>query len=96
MSIQEALYELYKIDWLHSHMITAERQMDVVRQYYCAVKSGDVDCSLTECIEEYGYDGELYACFDEFMENEYEDVAYIRQLCCNDQMFDDYIDTLID
>lgn len=96
MSIQEALYELYKIDWLHSHMITAERQMDLVRQYYCDIKSGDTDCSLTEYIEEYGYDGELYACFDEFMENEYEDVAYIKQLCCNDQMFDDYIDTLVD
>ena len=34
MDISKLCYELYKVDWKHSHMITAEREMDSIKNYF--------------------------------------------------------------
>ena len=88
MDIRKLCYELYKIDWKHSHMITKEREMDSIKDYY----EGLIDNEYTyeDYIEEFGYDGELYVCFEEFCDAEYYDVDYMRTLLDNDKLINIY------
>ena len=71
-NISELCYELYKLDWKHSHMITKEIEMDSLKDYFEGTVSSS-EYSFDEYIEEFGYDGEIYACYEEFRDNEYLD-----------------------
>ena len=74
--ISKLCYELYMIDWKRHHMITADREMDSIKDYYEFIEEADYNGNLytyDDYIEEYGYDGELYVCYDEFLETEYLD-----------------------
>lgn len=90
--IKKLCYELYKIDWKHSHMITHEREMDSIKDYYQEVLTdnmGDI-YSYENFLEKHGYSGELYVCFDEFCENEYLDETYMHFLLDNEQLISLY------
>ena len=82
-------YELYKVDWKRSHMITADREMDSIKDYYEALAEAGLDdeaYAYHYYLEEFGYDGELYACYEEFWESEYRDENYICGLLNNDRL----------
>ena len=88
MDISQLCYELYKIDWKYSHMITPERQMDSLKNYFEDARYfPDGEYSYNDYLEEHGYDGELYACYDEFCETEYLDKEYIEHLLDNEKLF---------
>ena len=89
--IEELAYELYKLDWMRR--ISVDRQMDAVKDYYGYLTGDDTDQSLTDYLEEFGYDGEFYACFDEFLENEYLDKEYMKALL-NDEAYMFYLSDL--
>lgn len=78
--LKKLCYELYKIDWKRSHLITSEREMDSVREYYEGLINNDTDDTYNEYLEERGYSGELYACYEEFLDAEYRDEEYICRL----------------
>lgn len=81
--IRKLCYELYKIDWKKSHMITPEMEKDLVRNYYEEVVFSpdfDGDYSLEDYVFDYGYEGQLYACYDEFLGAEYLDKDYVLTL----------------
>ncbi len=67
------IYELYKLDWMRTH------NPDVVNEYKIWAEFGE-DSTFEEWVEENGYGGELYVCFDEFMETEMQDREYILNL----------------
>ena len=90
MDIRKLCYELYKIDWKHSHMITKEREMDSIKDYYEGLIDNDIEYTYEDYIEEFGYDGELYVCFEEFCDAEYYDVDYMRTLLDNDKLINIY------
>lgn len=90
MDIRKLCYELYKIDWKHSHMITKEREMDSIKDYYEGLIDNDNEYTYEDYIEEFGYDGELYVCFEEFCNAEYYDVDYMRTLLDNDKLINIY------
>ena len=90
MNIRKLCYELYKIDWKHSHMITKEREMDSIKDYYEGLIDNDSEYTYEDYIEEFGYDGELYVCFEEFCDAEYYDVDYMRTLLDNDKLINIY------
>lgn len=90
MDIRKLCYELYKIDWKHSHMITKEREMDSIKDYYEGLIDNDSEYTYEDYIEEFGYDGELYVCFEEFCDAEYYDVDYMRTLLDNDKLINIY------
>lgn len=90
MDIRKLCYELYKIDWKHSHMITKEREMDSIKDYYEGLIDNDSEYTYEDYIEEFGYDGELYVCFEEFCDAEYYDVDYMRTLLDNDRLINIY------
>ena len=89
MDIRKLCYELYKIDWKHSH-ITKEREMDSIKDYYEGLIDNDIEYTYEDYIEEFGYDGELYVCFEEFCNAEYYDVDYMRTLLDNDRLINIY------
>ena len=90
MDIRKLCYELYKIDWKHSHMITKEREMDSIKDYYEGLIDNDSEYTYEDYIEEFGYDGELYVCYEEFCDVEYYDVDYMRTLLDNDKLINIY------
>ena len=90
MDIRKLCYELYKIDWKHSHMITKEREMDSIKDYYEGLIDNDSEYTYEDYIEEFGYDGELYVCYEEFCDAEYYDVDYMRTLLDNDKLINIY------
>ena len=89
MNIRKLCYELYKIDWKHSH-ITKEREMNSIKDYYEELIDNDNEYTYEDYIEEFGYDGELYVCFEEFYDTEYYDVDYMRTLLDNDKLINIY------
>lgn len=89
--IRKLCYELYRIDWKHSHMITSEREMDFVKDYYQGLVDDDTDYTYNDYLEEFGYDGELYSCFDEFCDNEYHDKEYICGLLDDEKLISLYL-----
>ena len=90
MNIRKLCYELYKIDWKHFHMITKEREMNSIKDYYEGLIDNDSEYTYEDYIEEFGYDGELYVCFEEFCDTEYYDVDYMRTLLDNDKLINIY------
>ena len=89
MDIRKLCYELYKIDWKHSH-ITKEREMDSIKDYYEGLIDNDNEYTYEDYIEEFGYNGELYVCFEEFCDAEYYNVDYMRTLLDNDRLINIY------
>ena len=89
MNIRKLCYELYKIDWKHSH-ITREREMDSIKDYYEGLINNDSEYTYENYIEEFGYNGELYVCFEEFCDAEYYNVDYMRTLLDNDRLINIY------
>ena len=89
MDIRKLCYELYKIDWKHSH-ITKEREMDSIKDYYEGLVDNDSEYTYEDYIEEFGYGGELYVCFEEFCDAEYYNVDYMRTLLDNDRLINIY------
>lgn len=91
--ISKLCYELYKIDWKRNHMITADREMDSIKNYYEFLVEEDIRHNLytyDDYIEEFGYDGELYVCYEEFIEAEYLEDDYICGLLDNHRLIDMY------
>ena len=84
--ISKLCYELCKIDWKHSHMITKEREMDSIKNYYEDLVDDDTEYTYNDYLEEFGYDGELYVCYEEFLETEYLDEDYICSLLDNEKL----------
>jgi len=86
-NIQELAYELYKVDWKQSHMITPEREKDTLKDYFEGLVDSDGSYSYEDYIEEFGYNGSLYVRFEEFLGAEYLDKEYMRSLLFNDKLF---------
>lgn len=87
--ISKLCYELYMVDWKRNHMITVDREMDSIKDYYEFIVESDYNENLytyDDYIEEFGYDGELYVCYDEFLENEYLEDDYICGLLDNEKL----------
>lgn len=69
-------YEKYKAQWVKDH-ISAERQAETERRWKEYLENDfepDIPgetCSFEDYIEEFGYGSEIYACFNEFVENDY-------------------------
>ena len=79
---QKAVYKLYQIDW--ERRISAERKADDVKDFF----ESCIENHYTPCFEETysqwlydnGYSGELYVCYEEFLEEEFQNKDYIREL----------------
>lgn len=80
--LKEIAYELYKIDWERDH-ISTEWKLATYRLYELEFLEYDFRETFDEWLFEQGYDGEIYACFDEFIVYEYQDYEYMKYLLGN-------------
>ena len=100
MTIKEKAYQLYKLDWLNSHGYTME---DIIYRVMSILDENDFDFKnfnmsgndaryVLDLLEEIGFNGEIYVCYDEFIDNEYQDKDYIKTLLNNEELFEEYLE----
>lgn len=83
-------YELYKQDWLNIH-ISPERLLKAKRDFAVdCIENNNNETVFEEWIEEYGFNGEIYACFEEFLVCEYEDEQYMIRLLEDEKLIQLY------
>ena len=79
-NFRQAVYELYKTDWEQKHGNIFERKQKVIQE----ILREDAEGSFEEYLLEYGYAGEIYVCYDEFLKAEFLDEEYVAYLLGND------------
>lgn len=79
MEIKQIAYEKYKLDWMQTHGKTIS---DLIQALSSAQEESGEDLLLAFDLWELdcGFDGEIWACYDEFLENEYQDEDYMKSL----------------
>lgn len=78
MEIRKHSYELYKLDWMASHGYTLQDvATELAMLTACCVPAKDL---LSEFEQNGFFGGEIYSSFDEFIDNEYQDMDYMRSL----------------
>ncbi len=87
MDIKEKAYNKYQLDWMRSHGKSLD---DLVEHMTESWKNADEKAIFTPIraffhVEEAGFDGEIWACFDEFLETEYQDMEYMSGLLNPDE-----------
>ncbi len=92
MDIKEKAYQKYKLDWICRHGKSLDDLVDCMTKYW---KDADEKRTCTPSraffyVEEAGFDGELWACFEEFLETEYRDMEYMGCLL-NAQEYKEYL-----
>ena len=93
MDIKKTAYELYKIDCINTH-ITAKEKIEVLRDYYLGLVDDEIVYSFEDYLEEFGYFGKLYVCFDEFCETEYLMEDYMKELLKEEALIKLYLDDI--
>ena len=90
--ISKLCYELYKADWKRRH-VTADIEWDSIKNYQGLIElCDDTDYTYEDYVSEFGYNGELYVCYEEFLEEEYYDVFYMTGLLKgNDNLTEMYL-----
>lgn len=91
--ISELCYELYKIDWKRRH-ITAEIEMDNIKDYYNGLVNCDTDYTYEDYLSEFGYNGDSYVCYEEFCEYEYLNKDYIYGLLNSGKLIQMYLEDI--
>ena len=79
MSRRRRAYEAYKLDWMIQHGYTLTDLIKEVGIYMKECEENIRD-SFDDWEFECGFGGEIWACYDEFCENEYQNKEYIKQL----------------
>ena len=93
MIISEIAYELYKQDWIDTHTTEKER-VESLRNYYSFAKQS-VDnynkySSYEDWLSDFGFNGSIYSCYNEFLDNEYRDKEYMFDLFGDTKLYDLY------
>ena len=81
MNIKQIAYEKYKLDWLLKHGYTL---MDLMEQLDSIQEESDETVSVSQLFtdweDECGFGSEIWVCYQEFIDNEYLDTGYMKQL----------------
>lgn len=68
------VYEIYKEDWYREHVVSSYDIAEMKQNYENDVALGEYEGTFEGYEQERGYHGgEVYACFPEFMDNEFEE-----------------------
>lgn len=78
MTIRQIAYELYKQYWIDTHTSSEER-MKVLVDYYSWRVTNKEDVNFCDWLwfESDGFNGSLFACFDEFLDNHYREKEFV-------------------
>lgn len=89
--LRQCIYDLYKQEWIHSH-VSNQQIKDNIVDYYEGLVDLPEDYTYEDYIEEYGYNGgDIYACYEEFLNMEYKDIEFIEPLLKDyPKLFEEY------
>lgn len=98
LNIRKLSYETYKQKWVEDNT-TAEMRIKTTYDYSIEKQqSYSGEYSFEDYIFDYGYDGSCYVCYDEFIDNEYQDKDYMTEVLteagCNDDVYEMYLKDL--
>lgn len=83
-TIQKIAYEKYQLDWMMQHGHSVAELLDILRKAIEENDMYDITANTANFAEEYledhGFGGEMYVCYDEFLHSEYTDVKYMQGL----------------
>ena len=80
MNIKEIAYERYKLDWLLNHGYTLTDLMNELDKMQEESPDGRVSQLFTDWEYGFGFGSEVWACYEEFLDNEYQDIFYMAHL----------------
>lgn len=86
MDIKGMAYELYKLYWVEEHVSIHERASEIKRYY-----KDNCFVSFEEWILINGYNGSIYVSYDEFLDNEYQDEAYMKEILQDEELINLYL-----
>lgn len=77
--IKQIAYEKYKLDWMLHHGYTLK---DLIDELSSCMEEANEDLVVVFDIwaSDYGFGSEIWVCFQEFIDNEYQDEGYMKQL----------------
>ncbi len=82
-------YELYKNDWMKR--ISPQQKADLLKNWYQETECENRGVFTPEnFLDEVGYDGNFFVCFEEFLENEYLNKKNMKELLDNDELYAEY------
>ena len=87
-NIRVVAYRKYQCDWLSSHGYGMKDIFNLVKEWLEEVESNDYEGDFQEYMEEFGFNGCIYACYEEFLEEEFFDRAYMKELLTDKEFFD--------
>lgn len=91
-AFQMKCYKKYQLDWMAVRNIGVSDLLNLCRQIMVeATIDGDLDSDMNaawdqteQLLNDHGFGGEMYACFNEFVDCEYQDPSYMRHLLSDD------------
>lgn len=86
-------YGKYKETWVKERNYSPEFLADIQEAYEEAVREFGSPSCLEEYIDEHGYGGECYVCFEEFLGAEYQDQEYMKELLTEEE-FQQYLNDM--
>lgn len=83
VNVSKIAYALYKQNWINGHT-NSEMRMDALREYYEFLlknqKKNLKHISFEEYLLQFGYNGCIYANYEDFCKNKYRNKDYISKL----------------
>lgn len=92
MDIKKIAYEKYKLDWMLNHGYTLDDLISVLSDCIEEAKE-DLAVVFDVWESDYGFGSEIWVCFDEFIDNEYQNSAYMWKLL-NWEEYDRYLEDM--
>lgn len=83
--ISELAYTRYQFDWMVSHGYDIDSLSNVANEWEqeCREALFQLDRRVpgfSDYLFEHGFDGEIWACYDEFLQAEYLDAGYMKAI----------------
>lgn len=88
-NLREIAYQRYQLKWMLEHGKSLEDLKNKLLDGEQFIKDCGDKATVSGAwdeFEEYGFDGEIYACYDEFLDNEFRDVDYMKTLLNKEEM----------
>lgn len=93
MDITKIAYEKYKLDWMIQHGYTLQNLVTELGKmiYEDFLDGPNVVTSVLTLFEDweyaYGFNSEIWACYDEFMDIEFYDSEYMKSLLTSNEYY---------
>lgn len=85
MDIRKIAYEKYKLNWMMEHGYTLADIMNELNDMQEEEPDTCVSNLFSDWEYEFGFESEIWACYDEFLEYEFNDKDYMKSLLNEDE-----------